>query len=378
MAFNPQDNSFGVALATKMQLYLDQPMSDISTGLVNRNFEGEFFKIGDTVTIVRPNIESVVVEVGTPITPDGSRETFTIKGQDNKAPVYGEDLNYLSNNEVDDPANYTSGVNDARLKVRDLTFDNSTLRIDKTAKFAFCVSDITDAEGKWDYASGGLDIAQQRLRKAHNIGTLNMLLNGGAGSIVERQNTEKLDSLFGTAAEPITIESADDLYEEVILPMYATLYDAGAITADGQYTFGSNAQERKMTNANIYMPTKLYTMLLKSRYFTDRSTVAADEKVSTGKIKTITNLDVNIEPALVNKTAKSVNNVTVTGAAEDVLCIVAGTANAVTRAGKVFPMEKMRSRERFAEEYHGLEIYGEKIVEPKAAVVAFVKIAAQG
>lgn len=364
MAFNPQDNSFGVALATKMQLYLDQPMSDVSTGLVNRNFEGEFFKIGDTVTIVRPDIDSVVVEVGTPITPDKERETFTLDGQG------------LSNNPVDDPANYESGVNDARLKVRDLTFDQSTLKIDKTAKFAFCVSDITDAEGKWDYASGGLDIAQQRLRKAHNIGTLNMLLNGGEGSIVARQNEEGLDELFGTAANPITIPvgDADKLYEEVILPMYATLYDAGAITADGQYTFGSNAQERKMTQANIYMPTKLYTMLLKSKYFTDRSTVAADDKVATGKIKTITNLDVNIEPALVNKTEKSVNNITVTGAAENVFCIVAGTANAVTRAGKVFPMEKMRSRERFADEYHGLEIYGEKIVEPKSAVVAFVKI----
>ena len=41
-----QDPSMEVALATKMQLVLDQPMSDISTKLVNKDFEGDFFKIG--------------------------------------------------------------------------------------------------------------------------------------------------------------------------------------------------------------------------------------------------------------------------------------------------------------------------------------------
>lgn len=283
MAFNPQDNSFEVALATKMQLFLDQPMSDISTGLTNRDYEGDFFKIGDTVSVVKPDIDSVVVEVGTPITPDGNRATFTLQAGTN-----------LSNNAVDDPANYTSGVNDAKLHVRDLTFSKSSLKIDKTAKYAFAVSDITKAEGKWDYASGGLDLAQQRLRKEHNIQTMNLALAGGAGSIVALQTADGVDDVFGTAADPIELSSADELYENIILEMYARLYDKGAITADGQYTFGSNPTEKKQTYGKIYMPTKLYTMLLKSKYFTDRSTVAADEKVKTGSIKTITNLDVNI------------------------------------------------------------------------------------
>lgn len=369
MAFNPQDNSFEVALATKMQLYLDQPMSDISTGLTNRDYEGDFFKIGDTVSVVKPDIDSVVIEVGTPITPAGERQTFTFIAGTN-----------LSNNTVDDPANYASGVNDAKLKVRDLTFSKSTLKIDKTAKYAFAVSDITKAEGKWDYASGGLDLAQQRLRKAHNIGTMNLALSNPVGSdktnnIRALQTADGVDKVFGTAANPIKLSNADELYENIILEMYARLYDKGAITADGQYTFGSNPTEKKQTYGRIYMPTKLYTMLLKSKYFTDRSTVAADEKVKTGSIKTITNLDVNIEPALVNSTVASVKNVTVAGAANGVMCIIAGTSNCITRAGKVLPPERQRSITRFAEEFHGMEIYGEKIFNPECAVVAFVKMA---
>lgn len=354
MAFNQNDNSFEVALATKMQLILDQPMSDISTGLVNHDFEGDFFKIGNTVSVVKPNPDSVRVEVGKAITPAAnSRATFT----------YVDGVNGgLSNNGVDDPANLSEGVNDARLQVRDLTFTKATLTIDRTAKYAFAVSDITEAEGKWNYESGGLDLAGHRMRKAHNIETMNTIL---ADTNIQR---------IGTPANPITISSVDALYEDVILEMFAGLYDRGAITADGQITFGSNAQEGKQTFGQIYMPTKLYTMLLKSKYLTDRSTVAADEKVASGKIKTITNLDVNIEPALVNSTTASINKVTVAGADADVLCIIAGTKNTVTRAGKVLPPDKIRSVTRFADEYHGMEIYGEKVFSPESAVVAFIKL----
>ena len=58
------NNSYEVALAQKLHLQLTQPMSDIQTKLTNRDFEGDFFKIGDTVTIVKPDIESIAVRVG--------------------------------------------------------------------------------------------------------------------------------------------------------------------------------------------------------------------------------------------------------------------------------------------------------------------------
>lgn len=366
MAFNPNDNSFGVQLATKMQLILDQPMSDIMTGLTNQDYEGEFFKIGDTVQIVKPDVNSVNVVVGQMITPDGARQTFTT------------DASGLSNNSVDDPANETSGVNDARLQIRDLTFTKNELKIDRVSKYAFAVSDFTDAMGKWNYESGGLDLAAHRLRKAHNVEIA--ALAASNADVATSQNADGLDALLGTKAAPVEIANADDLYENVILPMFARLYDKGAVTADGQVPFGSNPTEGKSTYGKIYMDTKLYTMLLKSKYFTDRATEGADEKVQTGKIKTITGLDVAIEPALVagaqgDAAVKACKKIYVEGLAAGTHVIVAGTKNAITRAGKVLPPTSFKSHTRFATEYHGCELYGQKVFEPDALAIAYITLA---
>ncbi len=366
MAFNPDDNSFGIQLATKMQLILDQPMSDMMTGLTNQDYEGEFFKIGDTVQIVKPDINSVNVSVGQLITPDGERETFTL------------DAAGLSNNSVDDPANRTSGVNDARLQIRDLTFAKNELKIDRVSKYAFAVSDFTDAMGKWNYESGGLDLAAYRLRKAHNAEIATTAAS--SAEVAASQAADGLDALLGTVAAPVAINNADDLYENVILPMFARLYDKGAVTADGQIPFGSNPVEGKSTYGKIYMSTKLYTLLLKSKYFTDRSTEGADEKVKTGKVKTITGLDVAIEPALVAGAADDVavkagKKIHIDGLAAGTHVIVAGTKNAITRAGKVLPPTSFKSHTRFATEYHGCELYGQKVFEPDALAVAYITIA---
>ena len=366
MAFNQNDNSFEKALATKMQLILDQPMSDISTGLVNNDYEGDFFKIGNTVSVVKPDPNSVNVSLGKAITPDGERQTFTL------------DAAGLSNNSVDDSANYASGVNDSRLKIRDLTFKKNELVIDKTAKYAFAVSDFTEAEGKWDYESAGLAQAAYRLRKKHNIETASMIVTDP--TVIANQTAAGLDTVLGTAAAPIVINSADQLYEDIILEMYARLYDKGAITADGQIPAGSNPTQSKQEYGKIYMPTRIYTQLLKSKYFTDRSTADADGVVKTGTVKTITNLDVSIEPALVSVKAAGAddNHVTVDAAEAGTFVIVAGTKNAVTRASKVLAPDSFKSHERFATEYHGVELYGEKVFEPEALCIAFVKFPAVG
>ena len=58
-------NSYGVQLATKLQMLLDQPTSDLALKLVNKDYAGEFFKIGDTVQICKVDPKSVNVEVGT-------------------------------------------------------------------------------------------------------------------------------------------------------------------------------------------------------------------------------------------------------------------------------------------------------------------------
>lgn len=337
------DPSMEVALATKMQLVLDQPMSDISTKLVNKDFEGDFFKIGDTVSIVKPVPESIAVEIG------------ELNG------------NVLASN--GDNVGQVGKQRDERLVATDASFTKTTLQIDKYAKYAFILSDITKAEGKWNYESGNLDLAAQEMRKMHNVLTAQAIVTDTA--IRQQQVTEGLN--LGTPAAPIQLANADELYEKILVPMHSALYDRGAITADGQITYGSNPQEGKATKGAMFLPAKAYNLFLTSKYFTDRSTTAADDKVATGNVAKVLGLEVNVEPAL---DPKAKRHVTVDGIAEGALIIVAGTANCVTRANKVLTPDSFRSHTRFGTEFHGLEIFGEKVFTPEAAVVAYVKLPA--
>lgn len=346
------DKSMEVALATKMQLILDQPMADVDSGLTNRDFEGDFFKIGDSVALIKPDVSSLAIEFG----------------RVGKGGIVGGDINTQIAPgkplvDGDDLSAGTYANKDARLIPGNVAFEKTVMTINKYAKYAFYISDFTEAEGKWNYESGNLDLAAQEMRKKHNLETVQMVVNAGVAGTVE--------TLGSTAAAPITVTNGDELYEKVIVKIFAKLYDKGAITADGQITYGSNAQQGKATHGQIFLPTDLYTELLVSHYLQDRSTVAADEKVETGKVKTIMGLDVAIEPSLNPDADRHIN---LTGAADGTLCIVAGTRNLITKAGKVLPPDKFRSHKFFADEYHGVEIYGKEIVEPKAGVCVFVKI----
>ena len=341
------DKSMEVALATKMQLILDQPMTDVDSGLTNRDFEGDFFKIGDSVALVKPDISSLAIEFGvinTPATPG--------------KPVIDASGAHIAAN--------TYHNKDARLVPTNVQFEKTVMTINKYTKYAFFISDLTEVEGKWNYESGNLDAVSQEIRKRHNLETVQMVADAAAAGTI--------NTLGSSITAPIEVANGDELYEKVIVPIFARLYDKGAITADGQITYGSNAQQGKSTYGQLFVPTAAYTTLLLSKYLQDRSTVAADEKVATGKVKTIMNLDISIEPSL-NPTAD--RHVTLLNEGEevtDVVCIVAGTRNLITKAGKVLPPEKFRSHQFFADEYHGMEIYGKEIVEPKAGVCVFVKL----
>ena len=329
------DKSMHEAMAAKMQLVLEQPKSDITTKLVNNDFEGEFFKIGDSVAICKPDPASVNVELGA-----------------------------LDNGTT---------PKDQRLAVTDVVFaDQRVLHIDKYAKYAFIISDITKAEGKWNYESGNLDLAAQKIRDAHNTEVCQLLATDAG--IVAQQTTDGLNAILGTKTAPIELANADELYEKILVQMHTVLYDRGAITADGQVTYGSNPQEAKQTAGAIFLPRRAYNAFLTSKYFTNRSTQKADDKVETGNIAKVLGLEVNVEPCLDQKAKR---HITVAGIADnDTLVIVAGTRNAVTRAGKVLPPDSFRSTTRFGTEYHGLEIYGQEIATKEAVVIAFVKMPA--
>lgn len=307
-------DSYEVALATKLQLQLLQPTSNMFTKLVNRDYEGDVMKIGDTVSIVKTD-------------PDAVNVVFGVKS-------------------------------DARPSAPELNFDKNTFTIDKSASYAFLVSDINNAEGKWNYESAGLDGARQKLVDEHNLDIANLICNSPD---VPR---------IGSPTAPIEIDG-DTLYSEVLVKMFTTLYGNGAITADGTFTSGSNPEEAKRTMAGLYLPTEIFGLALTSKYITDRSTVNADGTVASGSIKELLGMQVEIEPILDPASPKSI---TVEDMGEGVMAVIAGTANTVTFAGKVLKPDKQRDTERFADKYSGLEIFGRKVAQPKSAVVAFVKV----
>lgn len=227
-------------------------------------------------------------------------------------------------------------------------------------KYGFLISDITNAEGKWAYESGALDVAAQKMRKTHNLDIANLIAND---STVPR---------LGTPAAPVEV-TPDEFYTNVLVKAYSTLFNNGAISADAQYTYGSNPQEQKRTAASVFFPMEGMELLLQSKYFTDRSTDKADEKVETANIGKVLGMDLAVEPSL---SQKSERKITVSSLAADAFVVIAGTANCVTMAGKVLKPDKQRDVEKFADKYTGLEIYGRKVFNPKCAFVAFVKVKA--
>ena len=311
-----QNNSYEVALAQKLQLQLTQPMSDIQTKLTNRDFEGDFFKIGDTVSIVKPDVASIKVSVG--------------------------------------------DVTDARMELgKDIDFEEKmTLKIDKSSRYGFFVSDVNKAEGKWNYESLGLAVAGHKIRREKNVKLCNLIVNDAT---IKR---------LGTPEDPVACTSVDDLYSEVLLPMYLHLYNTGAIAADGSIPMGSNPVEGKASTAGVFMPTQGIAMLLQSKYLTDRSTTMADQKVETANVGKVLGMDVAIEPAL---SQDSKEKITVASLKAGAFVVLAGTSNTVTEASKVLPPERFRAHDRFGDEFHGLEVYGRKVVEKDAAIVAFVE-----
>ena len=316
---------YGIALASKMQLVLRQPQADVTTFLTNEDFQGDFFDIGDTVKIVKPDPNSVTVTVG--------------------------DKN------IDRPV------------LQELDFEAGVLKIDKSMKYAFQIGDIQDAEGRWNYESGAHDLAAQNMRIKHNINTLQMIVNN--------KNVLKL----GTTSAPIEV-TPETLYTKVLVPSYVKLRANGAISADGTYSFGSNSEVQHRTRAAIFMPQEGTQLMLTSKWVTNRPTADADDVLRTAGYKEVLGMSIEFEPALSTTADDHVQILNADGhTLEDmpqgVFAIVIGTNNAVTRAGKVLEPEVMRDPDKFADNYYGLEIFGEKVASPNSVVVAFCKMAAQ-
>lgn len=316
-------NDYGIALATKLQMQLKQPMSDVTSLLCNEDFQGDFFRIGDTVKITKPSVDTI---------------------------------------------NITDGAKSCdRPELDELDFTADTMAVDRTMKYGFKVCDIQEAEGRWEYVSAATDIAAQKMRVKHNLRTMDLIL----ADATIKANSTKLG--LGTPEAPLEL-TPETVYSEAALKAFLALRANGAIGADGKYTYGSNPEQPKRTAATMFLPQEGMQLLLTSPYVTDRPTSSADEAIRTGGYKEILGLAIEFEPAL-SRTSKDHVSAFDSVVDEDVFPIVVGTADTVTRASKVLRPDTFRNVDEYADNYYGLEIYGEKVVSPDSCVVIWAKIA---
>lgn len=313
-------DDYGIALATKLQMQLRQPMTDITSLLCNEDYEGDFFKIGDTVKIVKPDVSSIVIV-------DGEK-------------------------------------NCNRPELNELDFSSQTMQIDRSMKYGFQVCDIQETEGTWNYVSAASDIAAQNMRITHNLRT--------ASLIASDANVQARSAALGlgSPANPIEL-TADTIYSKALVPAFLALREKGAIGADGKYSYGSNPEQPKRTNATIFAPAAAFGLLLNSKELVERPTVAADEAIRTGGFKEILGMGLEFEPSLDPKAAQ---HITVVGLAEGAFVMLIGTADTVTRANKVLKPDQFRDHNKYADNYYGLEIYGEKVVSSDSVVAVFAKL----
>ena len=317
------NDSYGVKLAAKLQFMLEQPRSSIGYGLTNNYYEGEFFQIGDTVKMVTANDNTVNVEfdIGT--------------------------------------------KTDTRAAEAQCNFTSDLLTVDSAAKYNIYVSDINKAEGKWDYPSLGIAKAANEIRRKHDLDIAKQAAN----------YAPLVDSTI-TAASPKAV-TADTIYSDVLVPIFLKLHDAGASVPGAEEPVGDNPQVAHDTQVSVYMPSSIFGLILQSKYVTDRSTVSADGVVKTGVYKECLGMRLEMEPALDQNAEEHIDIATLTPKA-GALPIIAGTKNFITQASKVLPPDEFVNPSKHGKNYSGLEIFGRKIVQKKAACVFWATLEAPG
>lgn len=318
----PQEN---IVLADMLNLQLGQIQCDVTDQLVNNDYEGDFFKEGDTVKVVAIDPNSIKVVVGA--------------------------------KDVVKPA------------LDGLEFKSATLTIDKSIKYGFKINDLQRFEDAWNHEAASGAIAGRKMREAHNLEALELILKN------------KDIARFGSIASPIDLASggadpAQTLFS-LVNAMKSHLKANGALDSNAQYEYGSNKTTPIRATAGLFVAPEIYTALLNSQY--RRVDDVTEDVIRAGKYEKFAGFILNECYELSMDSNIHVNiDVSDAPANTKIGFIVMGTKNTVTRAAKVLPPEKQRSISEFADLYYGWEIYGQMVAVPESCVVAIVKLPSHG
>ena len=289
---------------------------------------------------------------------------FDIKEQFDSIPTY-EDGKGKTINKADLPPEYRTGTPEYFERQRKISGAINAVQPEAYITPAGYIKDAVnfiEDLGKGDYAGAAIDAALNLI--PWGVGKTIKKIKKKVGRAIEGTDAYTAESYAESFTPTITKKKGKKVKTEAD-------YDQEFAEVKRKY---NNMQEydkelSKITN-DLFMPTDGIAMLLQSKYLTDRSTTQADQKVETANVGKVLGMDVAIEPALSQSSAEKI---TVAELAAGAFVVVAGTSNTVTEASKVLPPEKFRSHTRFGDEFHGLEVYGRKVVEKDAAIVAFVK-----
>lgn len=320
-----------IVLADMMQLELGQKTTDVIDQLTNNDFEGDFFKLGDTVQVVSIDPNSIKVVEG--------------------------------------------DKNDIRPKLDRIAFSANTMVIDRKREFAFQIRDLERLEDRWNHESAAHALAARKMRDADCLDVLNLITDtdeSGIAFIGSLTNPIDLTTTGVGGNNVIETEMAkgNKVYR-LVNAMKEYLRQKGIIDGE-QYKFGANKTVQLRGTASLFVSPDVHNTLLNAQYV--RVDDVTENVIRDGKyekfagllLNCATSLDKNY-PLHVNVLDRTDITVNATG------IIILGTKNLVTRAGKVLPPEKMRDYVHFADNYYGREIYGRMIACPEAAIIAFVK-----
>lgn len=316
-----------IALADMMQLELGRKTTDVLDQLTNTDFQGDFFRIGDTVQVVGVNPNSIKVVEG--------------------------------------------DKDDLRPTLNRLAFTMNTMTIDKERKFGFQIKDLERIEDKWNHESAAHALAARKMREADARGVLELIATNDKIRVIGLNNPINLVTVGGGSGVPDAV--ARGMFK-LVNRMKSELKKVGALDQAGQYTFGANKTVPLRGTASLFLAPTLYRELLNSQV--TRVDDVMEDVIQNGKYEKYLGFLLNEAPELdpTEPTALAALAAIQPAAPSTakVGLVIMGTKNAVTRANKVLPPEKMRDYVHFADNYYGREIYGQMVACADAVIVARV------
>ena len=226
-----------------------------------------------------------------------------------------------------------------------------TLTIDNIAQYSMSFNDVELAQNQFNVLDGASALAMQKLGDGKDRQVMVAAIN------------EATNVKIGTAAAPVAV-TKDNIYDYLVDARIA-LMNGGYLNGDGFYSFKGNQEEPEYLQPVYTCTPAIYGLMLKSTQLT-HPTAAGDDLISRGQKSMMAGFEIDVNTVLTTITATDV-----TGLDTDAQIGIATTKMAITFASQMTKVEKLRDPDCFADIVRGIELYGFKVIHPKAVVVTF-------